>query len=80
MSLKILFLPEWKSIFAVLIISLYVLFISNNLISLAVDNLLFYVRMDLSRFPTDLKRKKLVCSIEFFKKGIVSSSKNELTW
>lgn len=53
---------------------------SNNLISLAVDNLLLYLRMNLSRFPTDRKRKKLVCSIEHFKKGIVSLSKNELTW
>lgn len=69
MKLKIFFLSEWKSIFAVLITSLYVLFISNNLISLAVDNLLLYLRMNLSRFPTDRKRKKLVCSIEnFFKR------------
>lgn len=66
MRLKIFFLSEWKGIFAVLIISLYVLFISNNLISFAVDNLLLYLRMNLSRFPTDLKRKKPVCSIEFF--------------
>lgn len=34
---KIVFLPEWGSSFAGLIISLYVLFISNNLISLDVD-------------------------------------------
>lgn len=64
--LRIFFVPEWGSIFADLIISLYALFISNNLICLAMDNLRLYLRMNLSRFPTDHKRKKLVCCIEIF--------------
>lgn len=60
MRFKIFFLPDWGSNFAHLFISLYIVLISNNLVFLDVDRLLLHLTMNLSRFPTDVKRKKFV--------------------